>query len=164
MNVKFDFIVHWLWTIVFALLSFSGVTMIGARYGWILNYDIYNADLIHRVLAAMYVVLFFISIVYEAMSYIKNKDKKREWLIIGRRGYQLFTFITSLIFIITGAVIWVCMNSNMAAAAFALVIHEKLTYIAIASVIWHVYKKSHTLLLPTSKNTLKDTKNHSSKG
>ena len=156
MNVKFDFIMHWLWTIVYLLLALSGVAMIGAKYGWILNYNIAAADITHRVLAAVFVVLTFASILYEIVRALNNDEKKLTWFIFGKSGYQLFTLITTLIFIITGVIIWVCMDSNMAAAAFALLVHEILTYIAIASVIWHIYKKSHALLWPAKKaNTAK---------
>jgi len=148
MNIKFDFIMHWLWAIVYLLLALSGVSMIGAKYGWILNYNISAADITHRVLAAIFVILTFVSILYEIVRTLNNDEKKLTWFIFGRSGYQLFTLITSLIFIITGTIIWVCMDSNMSATAFALVIHEMLTYITVASVIWHVYKKCHALLWP----------------
>lgn len=155
-NVRFDFIIHWLWTIVFALLALSGLAMVGAKYGWILNYDIASADYVHRVLAAVYVLLAFISIAIEVIRGIKSDEKKLTWFIIGKSGYQLFTFITTLIFIITGAIIWVCMDSNMAAVSFALYVHEKLTYIVVASVIWHIYVKCHALLWPKKTNVKKN--------
>ncbi|KNY28066.1 cytochrome b/b6 domain-containing protein [Pseudobacteroides cellulosolvens] len=161
-NVRFDFIIHWLWTIVFALLALSGLAMVGAQYGWILNYDIVSADYVHRVLAAVYVLLTFISIVIEVIRGIKSDEKKLTWFMIGKSGYQLFTFITTLIFIITGAIIWVCMDSNMAVVSFALYVHEKLTYIVVASVIWHIYVKCHALLLPkrpSSKENVSDKYN-----
>jgi cytochrome b subunit of formate dehydrogenase len=151
MNVKFDFIMHWLWTIVYILLSLSGVSMIGAKYGWVLNYNVSAADITHRVLAAVFVVLTFASLLYEIVRVLNNDEKKLIWFIFGKSGYQLFTLITTLIFIITGVIVWVCMDSNMAAAAFALLVHEILTYIAIASVVWHVYKKSHALLWPAKR-------------
>jgi len=147
-NVRFDFIIHWLWTIVFALLALSGLAMAGAKYGWMLNFDIASADYVHRVLAAVYVLLTFISIAIEVVRGIKSDDKKLAWFMIGRSGYQLFTFITTLIFIITGVIIWVCMDSNMAAVSFSLYVHEMLTYIVVASVIWHIYVKCHALLWP----------------
>ena len=152
MNVRFDFIIHWLWTIVFAALTLSGLTMVGAKYGWVLNYDISSADFIHRVLAAVYVLLTFISIAYEVVRSVKNDAKKLAWFMIGSSGYQFFTYITTLIFIITGVIIWICMDSNMSATAFALYIHEKLTYIVAASVIWHIYVKCHALLWPKKAN------------
>ena len=151
LKVKFDFVIHWLWTIVFSLLALSGLAMVGARYGWVLQYDIATADYLHRVLAAVFVALTFISIAYEAVRTIKSDDKKLAWFIIGKGGYQLFTFITTLIFIITGAIIWVCMDTNMSAVAFALYIHEKLTYLVLASVVWHIYKKCHALVWPAKK-------------
>lgn len=151
MNVKFDFIMHWLWTIVYLLLCLSGIAMMGVKQGWLLNYNIAASDAVHRVMAAVFVVLTFVSIGYEIVRTLKKDDKKMIWFIFGKTGYQLFTLITSLIFIITGAIIWVCMDSNMAATAFALYVHEVLTYIAVASVIWHIYKKCHALLWPAKK-------------
>ncbi len=148
MKVRFDFVVHWLWTIVFALLALSGLAMVGAKYGWVLGYDIASADYVHRVLAAVYVLLTFISIAYEVIRSIRNDDRKLSWFMIGKSGYQLFTYITTLIFIITGTIIWVCMDSDLNAVSFALYIHEKLTYLVIASVIWHIYVKCHALIWP----------------
>ena len=148
MNIRFDFIMHWIWTMVFALLALSGLAMVGPRYGWILTYDIAAADIVHRVLAAVFVLMTFIAVVFEITRAVKSDDKRLAWFIIGHTGYQLFTFITTLIFIVTGAIIWVCMDSNMAATAFALYIHEKLTYIVLASLIWHIYMKAHALLWP----------------
>lgn len=147
MKVRFDFIMHWLWTIVWALLALSGFSMVGAKYGWILNYNYAMAITVHRAFAAVFVLMTFISIVYDIARYIKKDTRKQVWFIIGREGYQLFTFITTLILIITGAIIWVCIELDVKVAAFALVIHEYISYIALASVIWHIYKKSHALIL-----------------
>ncbi len=155
MTVRFDFVIHWLWTIVFAGLVLSGLSMVGAKSGWILNYDIASADYIHRVLAAIYVVLTFIVVMFEVFRSIKNDDKKLAWFVIGKTKYQLFTFITTLIFILTGIIIWVCMDTNLAAVAFALFIHEKLTYLVMASVIWHIYVKCHALVV-TKKTKAKN--------
>lgn len=147
-NIRFDFVLHWLWTVVFALLALTGLAMVGARYGWLLGYDIATADYVHRVLAAVYVLLTFIAIAHEVIRGIKSDERKQAWFLIGKSGYQLFTFVTTLIFIITGAIIWVCMDSNMSAVAFALYVHEKLTYIVIGSLIWHIYMKTHALIWP----------------
>lgn len=155
MKVRFDFVIHWLWTIVFSLLAISGLAMTGARFAWILNYNIALADLVHRILAAIFVFLTFISIGYEMIRGFKHDEKKSAWMIIGKTGYQLFTFISTLIFIITGIIIWVCMDTNMAAVAFCLYIHEKLTYIVIISIIWHIYEKCHALIWPKKATTSK---------
>lgn len=148
MKIRFDFVIHWLWTIVFSLLTLSGIAMLSPRYGWVLNYDIGAADISHRVLAAIFVILTALSIGYEIIRAIRNDNSRLAWFVIGKSGYQLFTYITTLIFIITGAIIWICMDSNMAATAFALYVHEKLTYIAVISVIWHIYVKCHALIWP----------------
>ena len=154
MKVEFDFLVHWVWAIVYSLLCFSGVGMMGAKYGWILNYNIALADAVHRIASAIFVILTFISIFFEIFKTIKTDTKKSIWHLFGKRGYSLFNFITSLIFIITGAIIWVCMGSNMAATSFALYIHEKLTFIVVASVIYHIYKKSHALVVHIQKQNI----------
>jgi cytochrome b subunit of formate dehydrogenase len=151
MNVKFDFIMHWLWAIVWAMLAISGFSMVGAKYGWLLNFDYAMADYIHRIFAAIFVVMTFISIFYEVFRSIKSNSTKLAWFVIGRNGYQLFTFITTLILIITGSLIWICDELDMGAVGFALIIHEYISYIALASVIWHIYKKCHALIWPKKK-------------
>jgi cytochrome b subunit of formate dehydrogenase len=92
--------------------------------------------------------LTFISISYEVYRNIKKDTKNLAWFVIGRSGYQLFTFITTLILIITGALIWICTELEMTIAGFALLMHEYISYIALASVIWHIYKKCHALMWP----------------
>jgi len=148
MNIKFDFVIHWIFAIAWALLGISGFSMVSAKYGWLLNFNYATADYVHRVSAAFFVVLTFISICYEIVKKIKNDNKPLTWFIIGSSGYQLFTFITTLILIITGALIWVCIEFNMKGVAFAILMHEYISYIALASVIWHIYKKCHILIWP----------------
>lgn len=148
MNVRFDFIMHWLWAIVWSLLGLSGFAMVGAKYGWLLNFDYATADTVHRIAAGVFVLLTFISIFYEVFRNIKKDVKNLAWFTIGRSGYQLFTLITTLILIITGALIWICTELNMTVAGFALLIHEYISYIALGSVIWHIYKKCHALIWP----------------
>jgi len=152
MKVKFDFVMHWLWAIVWALLAISGFSMVGAKYGWLLNFDYATADYIHRLSASIFVLLTFISIFYEVFRNIKNDSSKLAWFIFGRSGYQLFTFITTLILIITGAIIWICNEFDMGTVGFALIIHEYISYIALASVIWHIYKKVHALNISKTKS------------
>lgn len=147
-KLKFDFVMHWIWAIVWALLVLSGFAMVGAKYGWLLNFNFAMADYIHRVFAAVFVVLTFISIIYEILRNIKKDTSKQAWFIFGRSGFQLFTYITTLILIVTGALIWICMEFDMKAIGFALLMHEYIAYITLASVIWHIYKKSHALIWP----------------
>lgn len=148
MKLRFDFVMHWLWAIVWSLLALSGFSMVSAKHGWILGFDYATADYIHRLFAAVFVILTFVSIVYEVGRHITNKNNdKLAWFIIGRSGYQLFTFITTLIIIITGIIIWVCVAFRMEFAGFALIIHEYVSYLALGSIIWHIYKKCHVLTL-----------------
>ena len=155
MKLKFDFVMHWIWAIVWSLLAISGFSMVGAKYGWILNFDYATADYVHRVFAAVFVVLTLISIIYEIVRNIRKDDSKLAWFIFGRSGYQSFTFITTLVLIVTGALIWVCIEFDLKAVGFALKMHEYVAYLALASVIWHIYKKSHALIWPKAKGQKK---------
>lgn len=148
MKLKFDFVLHWIWTILFAILILSGLALTGPKLGWILNYDLALADSVHRWAAVLYVLATLIAFVHEIVRVVNNKTQKQAWMLFGPGGYQFFTFVTTLIFIITGAIIWVCMDSEMAVTGFALYIHEKLTYLVLASLIWHIYQKCHALLWP----------------
>jgi len=150
-RIKLDFVIHWLWAIAFAILTLSGLAMVGAKYGWILNWDIASADYIHRVAAMFFMILLTISIGQEAVKAVKNDKNKLTWGIIGPKGYGLFNFITSVIFTITGVIIWVGHEYNMASVAFSLYIHEKLTYLVIIGVIWHIYVKAYALIWPEKK-------------
>jgi hypothetical protein len=126
--------------------------MMGAKYGWLLNYDYALAINVHRIMAAVFVLLTFISIAYEIGRAVRKKTQKLPWFIFGRSGYQLFTFITALILIITGAVVWVCSELDVTTAAIALMFHEYISYLTLASVIWHIYKKSHALITNRAKS------------
>ena len=148
MNIRFDFVMHWLWAVVWSILALSGFSMVGAKHGWLLNFDYATADYVHRIAAAIFVVLTFISIFYEVFRNMKKDVKNLAWFVIGRSGYQLFTFITTLILIITGAPIWICSEFDMVTAGFALIMHEYISYIALAGVIWHIYQKCHALIWP----------------
>lgn len=149
--MRFDFVMHWLWAIVWSLLALSGFSMVGAKYGWILNFDYAMADYIHRIFAAIFVVLTLVSILYEIFRNVKNDTDKLPWFIFGRSGFQSFTFITTLILIVTGALIWICIEFDLKAIGFALLMHEYIAYLTLGSVIWHIYKKSHALIWPKSK-------------
>lgn len=144
-SIKFDFFIHWINAIVFGVLLISGFAMVSARHGWLFGYDLASADYIHRLFSAIFVVITSVAILYEIHQNIGPNDK-RVWFIFGKSGYQLFTFMLSLLFILSGALIWVCMEFSMVAVSFAMLVHEKIAYLALASVIWHLYKKTHALL------------------
>jgi cytochrome b subunit of formate dehydrogenase len=148
MKVKFDLVLHWLYTIVWALLAISGFTMTGANYGWLLNFDIATADYVHRIMSAIFVILTLISIIIEVVRAINNEENQLIWGIIGKKGYQLFIFITTLLFIVTGALIWFCMEYDMAFISFPLLVHEYISFVVLASIIWHIYMKCHILFWP----------------
>ena len=153
MKMRFDFAIHWLYAILWSLLAISGFSMASAKHGWLLNFDYTTADYVHRVSAVAFVIVTLISIIYEIYRKIVNDNRYLSWFIIGRTGYQLFTFIMTLILIITGAIIWICMEFNIKAVAFTMLIHEYASYVALASLIWHIYKKAHILIWPKDKST-----------
>lgn len=149
MNLRLELVLHWLLTILFVVLTISGLAMVSAKFGWILNYDIATADFVHRIIAVPYVVITFLALGQEIIRAFKNKSQRDlNWAIFGRKGYGLFTLLTTLMFIITGIVLWKSHHSNRAALAFAMFVHEKLTFIVLASLVWHIYQKSYALLWP----------------
>ena len=148
-TMKSDFIIHWIWSICFAILLLSGIAMIGARFGWVLGYDIAAADMIHRVAAVVYIGLAAASIAQESTrAWFQQSEKLLTWGIFSRQGYGLFTLLTTVLFILSGWILWKNHDTNRAAVAVAMFIHEQLTYITLASVIWHIYQKAHILVLP----------------
>jgi cytochrome b subunit of formate dehydrogenase len=154
-NMRFDLVIHWLFAIVWALLGISGFSMVSAKFGWILNFNFVAADLVHRINAAAFVIITFISVVYEIIRKVKKNDRPQPWFIIGSSGYQLFTLITNMLLIISGVIIWICMEVDKKDVAFALLVHEYISYVALASVVWHIFKKTHILTWPKNK-TKKD--------
>ena len=153
MKMSFDFAIHWLYAIIWSLLAISGFSMVSAKHGWLLDFNYATADYVHRTAAVAFVIVMLISIIHEIYREIINNNKQLGWFIIGRTGYQLFTFIMSLILIITGVIIWICMEFNIKAVAFSMLIHEYASYVALASLIWHIYKKAHILIWPKDKNS-----------
>lgn len=156
-NIRFDLVIHWIFAIIWALLAISGFSMISAQFGWVIDYNFILADKVHRIGAAAFVFITFISIIYEILQKIKKDKRPLPWFVIGRSGYQLFTFIVSLLLILSGALIWICMELNMKAVVFAIQIHEYISYIALISVIWHIFQKAHILLWP-KKKVIKEAK------
>jgi len=147
-NVRFDLVMHWLYAIIWALLAISGFTMISAKFGWILNFNFTMADMVHRFSAAAFVFVTFIAVIHEIIRKIKKDNRSQPWMIIGRSGYQLFNLIITLLLILSGVLIWICMEFNQKAVAFALLIHENISYLSLVSVIWHIFNKAHILIWP----------------
>lgn len=150
-NIRFDLVMHWLYAIIWALLAVSGFAMIGAKFGWILNFNYIMTDMVHRFSAAAFVSITFIAVVYEIIRKIKKDNRPQPWNIIGRSGYQLFNLIITLLLILSGVLIWICMEFNMKAVAFAILVHEYISYLSLVSIIWHIYKKTHILIWPKKK-------------
>lgn len=143
-KIKIDFILHWLWTIIFGLLLVSGLTLMGAKFGWITNYNVALSDYIHRTLAAAFVILTFIAIIMEAYR-IGNHSKPMPWLFIKKTSVGIFTLISVLLFTLSGIFLWICIGFSHSTIAFAFMVHDLLTFIWVPVVIWHIFDKAHGL-------------------
>lgn len=146
MRINIDFYIHWIWTVTFGILALSGFTLMGARYGWMMNYALPAADYLHRTLAVLFTVLLAVSIFFEILR-ILIKFKVSIWMMVGTGAYQVFTLMTTLLLIISGLLIWICMEWSMEAMAFSMMVHELVSFIASGSIIWHIYMKAHVLKL-----------------
>ena len=144
MRLNIDFYIHWIWTATFGILALSGFTLMGARYGWIMNYAIPAADYLHRTMAALFTILLAVAVLLEILRLLVNL-KVTVWMMVGTGSYQVFTTITTLLLIISGLFIWVCMEWSESALSFSMIIHEIVSFLAVGSLIWHIYMKAHAL-------------------
>ncbi|MDT3700949.1 MAG: hypothetical protein RO469_16190 [Thermincola sp.] len=146
-RLKLEFVLHWIWAIVFGLLLLTGVALLGPIYGWILNYNLGLADYLHRTLAVTFTFLTLVEIVLEIKRIVLDNSQKKAWLVVGKATFALINFIAALLFIITGVLLWLCMDDNHALLALASIIHEMVAYVMVIGMIWHLYEKSHVLIV-----------------
>lgn len=144
---KHEFILHWIWVAVFGLLVITGLTLLGPKYGWILNYNLGLADYLHRTLSVTFTILTFIEIVLEIRRIIWHGARKEAWLVMGKHGFALITFITSQLFIISGMLLWLCIEDNHVLLALASIVHEMVAFAMIIGMVWHLWDKSHVLIV-----------------
>jgi len=144
-GIKIDFILHWLWAVVFGLLLISGMALMGAKYGWLMNYQLPLADYLHRTLAAALVILTLISIGVEAGRLSKKTPKVMPWLVINKSLLGIFNLAATLLFVLSGIFLWICIEFSHSTIAFAYVIHDLVTFISMPVVIWHIYDKAYAL-------------------
>lgn len=144
MRINIDFYIHWIWSAAFGVLALSGFALMGARYGWIMNYALPVADYLHRTVAALFTVLLAVSILLEFLRLLVN-FRVSIWMMVGTKAYQVFTMITTLLLIVSGLLIWICMEWSMEATAFSMIVHELVSFIAAGSLIWHIYMKARVL-------------------
>lgn len=64
----------------------------------------------------------------------------------------MVTFIAAQLLVISGVLIWLCIDDNHALLALASVIHENVTYAMIIGTVWHIFDKSHVLILGGGRN------------
>lgn len=144
-GIRLDFIIHWLWAIVFAILLISGISLMGAKFGWILQYNLALADYLHRTMAALWLILTIIAIGIEIQRYAKGEKEKQSWLIINKTGLGIYVLISTILFTISGIFLWVCTDYSHTIIAFSLIIHELLTFLSVPVILWHVYDKAYAL-------------------
>lgn len=147
LKFKLEFILHWVWSAVFGMLLITGIALMGPKYGWAMDYNLALADYFHRTLALVFAVLFLVEIVLEVRRILLLNDKREPWLVVGKKGFALVTFIASFLLILSGLLLWVCVEDNHAVTAFAMVIHESVTIAITFGMIWHIYDKSHVLII-----------------
>ena len=147
---RLTFIMHWLWAITFALMAITGLTLLGPKYGWITNYNMGVADYLHRTLAVFFTFLTLSEVMLEIRRIIKKDDAMDHWLVIGKKGFGLLNLIVANVLIITGVLVWICAEYDHAITALAVTMHESATFIMIFFVVWHIYEKSHILILGKS--------------
>lgn len=143
--IKPDFIVHWLYAVVFGILLISGFTLMGAKFGWLMDYSLALADYLHRVLAAAFVVLTLVAIVLEAVRMSKKKKAPVGWLIINKSAMGIFTLVVTLMLTLSGIYLLICMEFSHKLLAFAYLIHDLATFLAVPVLIWHIYDKAYGL-------------------
>ena len=143
-DLELDFIIHWLYVIVFGLLFISGLTLMGAKFGWLINYNLSLSDYIHRTMAAVLVILLLVAIVVEILR-ISKTGKPTPWLIVKKSSMGIITIINSILFLLSGVFIWLCMEFSHQKLAFALMVHDLLALIWVPTIIWHIYEKAHGL-------------------
>ncbi|HEX3032287.1 MAG TPA: hypothetical protein VHS59_08605 [Bacillota bacterium] len=146
MKITLHFVLHWIWSAVFGLLIISGFALTGAKFGWLMNYNLPQADFIHRTFAVVFTFLTIVAVGMEIFR-IATGGKAMVWLIVGKSGFQLFTLLISLVFIITGVFIWTCNEYSKAAMVFGYETHELAAFVIAGALIWHLYKKAHALIL-----------------
>lgn len=148
---KLEFLLHWIWAAVFGILVLTGLSLLGPKFGWVLDYNLGLADYLHRTLAVVFTVLTLVEIILELKRILLAGAKKEPWLVVGKKGFALITFIGSMLFIITGVLMWLCIEDNHALLALATIIHEMVAYAMIIGMIWHLYDKSHILMVGGKK-------------
>lgn len=144
---KLEFVLHWIWAAVFGLMVLTGIALLGPKYGWILNYNLGLADYLHRTLAVTFTFLTFVEIVLELKRILWHKSKKEPWLVVGKKSFALVNYIAAQLFIITGVLLWLCVEDNHALLALASTLHEMVAYAMVIGMVWHLYDKSHVLIV-----------------
>lgn len=143
--MRLEFITHWIWTIFYVLLAISGFAMMGARFGWMFGYELELADFVHRIVSVLFLFLVVLVVIYQIVRLVKERSVKTVWSPIGKTGFAGFTFLTTLLIILSGVLLWFHPNIPYLYGTFGFIIHEWIAVLSIGSVVWHIYKKRHIL-------------------
>ncbi|MFC4767137.1 cytochrome b/b6 domain-containing protein [Effusibacillus consociatus] len=145
LKVRFDFISHWIWTILYLLLALSGFAMMGAKFGWMFGYNFTLADFVHRLVGVLFIVLAVLVVIYEIARIVRGSASKGKWFPIGKQGFAGFTLLTTILLILSGFLLWFHANIPYVFGTFAFAVHEFVALLSIASIVWHIYKKRYIL-------------------
>jgi cytochrome b subunit of formate dehydrogenase len=84
-------------------------------------------------------------ITYEIVRTVKGRTEKAPWLPIGKKGFAAFTFLSTLILILSGFLLWFAPNIPYLFGTIGFAFHEIAALLAIGSVVWHIYDKRRIL-------------------
>lgn len=144
---KIEFILHWVWAVVFGMMLITGIALMGPKYGWAMDYNLALADYFHRTLALVFTALLLVEIGLEVRRLLVLNEKREPWLVVGKTGFALITFIAAFLLTISGLLVWVCVEDNHIVTAFASIVHESVTIAMTFGIIWHIYDKSYVLIM-----------------
>lgn len=144
-GLRLDYIAHWTWAILFALLALSGFAMMGARFGWMLGYSFSFADFVHRIVGTLFVLWVTLAVVYEIARTLRSDKVKMLWLPIGKKGFAGFNFLATLLIILSGFMLWFHASIPTIFGVFGLVAHEMVALVSMGSIVWHIYDKRRIL-------------------
>lgn len=151
----FDQLLHWISAILVFLLLLSGMTIVGARFSWILGNHYALADITHRVVGVFWVLWVLVAVLYEIRQTLNAPRSKRTWLPIGRKGFARFNLSVFLLLILSGFLLWFMPAVPFIYAVFGFVVHEFFAFLILFVIVWHIIRKRHIFRLPLVKKRSK---------
>ncbi|MFD2922813.1 cytochrome b/b6 domain-containing protein [Halobacillus naozhouensis] len=145
---SFDLLLHWISAILVFLLLLSGMSIVGAKFSWILGNHFALADITHRVVGVFWVLWVFIAVLYEIRQVLNDPASKRTWLPIGKKGFARFNLLFSLLMILSGFLLWFMPSVPFTYAVFGFVVHEFFAFLILFVIVCHIIRKRNIFRLP----------------